>query len=60
MDFIICESTYGNRPRPKLMIEDRRQLLETEVKAALARGGNLIIPAFALERTQELLLDLPA
>lgn len=58
MDFIICESTYGDRPRPKLTIEDRRQLLETEVKAALARGGNLIIPTFALERTQELLLDL--
>ena len=58
MDFVICESTYGDRPRPKLTIEDRRQLLETEVKAALARGGNLIIPAFALERTQELLLDL--
>ncbi len=58
VDFIVCESTYGDRPRPKLTIEERRTLLEAEVKAALARGGNLVIPTFALERTQELLLDL--
>lgn len=58
LDFVICESTYGGRSRPKPGIEERRTSLETEVKAALARGGNLVIPAFALERTQELLLDL--
>ncbi|WP_443030464.1 MBL fold metallo-hydrolase [Sphingopyxis sp.] len=58
VDFVICESTYGDRPRPKLTIEERRTLLEVEVNAALARGGNLVIPTFALERTQELLLDL--
>lgn len=58
IDFLICEATYGDRTRPKLSIEQRRALLETEVKAALARGGNLVIPTFALERTQELLLDL--
>lgn len=58
VDFLICEATYGDRTRPKLSIEQRRALLETEVKAALARDGNLVIPAFALERTQELLLDL--
>lgn len=58
MDHVICESTYGDRPREKLTIEQRRSLLEEEVKAALAHGGNLIIPVFALERTQELLLDI--
>lgn len=58
IDFLICEATYGDRTRPKLSIEQRRALLETEVKAALARDGNLVIPTFALERTQELLLDL--
>jgi metallo-beta-lactamase family protein len=57
IDFLICEATYGDRTRPQLSIEQRRALLETEVKAALARGGNLVIPTFALERTQELLLD---
>lgn len=58
LDHVFCESTYGDRDRDIVTIEQRRTLLETEVKAALARGGNLIIPAFALERTQELLLDL--
>lgn len=56
-DFVICEATYGDRARPALTIAERRTLLEEEVKLAIARGGNLVIPAFALERTQELLLD---
>lgn len=59
-DHIICESTYGDRKRDHLDLNARRTLLEAEIKAALARGGNLIIPVFALERTQELLLDIAA
>ncbi len=43
--------------REKVTLEERRKLLEAEVAAAITRGGNLIIPTFALERTQELLLD---
>lgn len=58
VDHIVCESTYGDRTREKLTIEQRRSQLEHEIKDALVRGGNLIIPSFALERTQELLLDL--
>lgn len=58
LDHIICESTYGDRSRPRQTIEERRTTLEHEVKTALSKGGNLIIPVFALERTQELLLDL--
>lgn len=57
-DHVICESTYGDREREPITIEERRKLLEAEVRAAMVRGGNLIIPSFALERTQELLLDL--
>jgi metallo-beta-lactamase family protein len=57
-DYVVCESTYGGRVRDKVTIEERRKLLEAEVRAAIVRGGNLIIPVFALERTQELLLDL--
>ncbi|MFM7028987.1 MAG: MBL fold metallo-hydrolase RNA specificity domain-containing protein [Chakrabartia sp.] len=57
-DHVICESTYGDRARPPLTPEARRAALQVEVRRALARGGNLIIPAFALERTQELLFDL--
>lgn len=58
LDHVICESTYGDRIREEMTIEQRRTQLEAEIKAALARGGNLIIPVFALERTQELLLDI--
>ncbi|WP_448580674.1 MBL fold metallo-hydrolase [Thermaurantiacus sp.] len=58
VDHLFCEATYGDRERPDQSLADRRTLLETELKAALARGGNVLIPAFALERTQELLLDI--
>lgn len=58
VDHLFCESTYGDRDRDSATIEQRRAVLEQEVKAALAQGGNLIVPVFALERTQELLLDL--
>ena len=57
-DHVICESTYGDRQRDPVTIAERRLLLQSEVEAALRRGGNLVIPVFALERTQELLLDL--
>src|SRR3546814_12575894 len=57
-DLVICESTYGDRIREEVSIEERRTLLEAEISGALVRGGNLVIPVFALERTQELLLDI--
>lgn len=60
LDYVICESTYGDRPRDHQTVEMRRATLATEVNLAMSRGGNLIIPVFALERTQELLLDLGA
>ena len=58
LDFVVCESTYGNRTREHLTIDQRRDILEHEINTALARGGNLVIPVFALERTQELVLDI--
>jgi metallo-beta-lactamase family protein len=57
-DYVISESTYGNREKPDVTMAQRRDLLEQAVDKAMERGGNLIIPAFAIERTQELLLDL--
>ena len=57
-DYVCCESTYGGRSRIDATPEKRRQVLAHEVMAALKRGGNLLIPVFAVERTQELLLDL--
>ncbi|GAA4488438.1 MBL fold metallo-hydrolase [Rhodococcus olei] len=58
VDHVVCESTYGSRTRERPSLEQRRDQLAAEVNDALARGGNLVIPAFALERTQELLLDI--
>lgn len=58
IDHLLCESTYGDRSRDAVTLEQRRAALEAEVTEARRHGGNLVIPVFALERTQELLLDL--
>jgi metallo-beta-lactamase family protein len=58
MDYVLCESTYGNRERPHLDDDQRRQVLASEVTQALGNGGNLLVPAFAIERSQELIGDL--
>ena len=57
-DHVICESTYGDRVRERQTLEQRRDALAQVINAARTKGGNLVIPAFALERTQELLLDI--
>lgn len=57
-DFVVMESTYGDRVRPQRSNERRLQILEREIKAALKAGGVILMPAFAIERTQELLFDL--
>lgn len=58
LDYLICESTYGGRTREKLSHEARLGTLAKEVMEAFKDRGALIIPAFAVERTQELLADL--
>jgi metallo-beta-lactamase family protein len=58
MDYVLCESTYGDRERPHLDDDQRRAILAREVTQALGNGGNLIVPAFAIERSQELIGDL--
>lgn len=58
-DYVVCESTYGNRDRIDTTNEMRRRILQDEVTAAARhQDGALIIPSFAVERTQELLADL--
>jgi metallo-beta-lactamase family protein len=58
LDYVIAESTYGDVDRPPVTREARRGHLAVEVRAAHAAGGALLIPAFAVERTQELIIDL--
>ena len=57
-DYVICESTYGGKDRFERSLEKRREILATEVKDAAARGGVMLIPSFAVERTQEVVTDL--
>jgi metallo-beta-lactamase family protein len=57
-DYVICESTYGGKDRFERSEEKRRELLVQEVNAAAARKGALLIPSFAVERTQEVVTDL--
>lgn len=58
IDYLVMESTYGDRERVHLNDTQRQEVLLTELRAGLAAGGNIIIPAFAVERSQELLSDL--
>ncbi len=56
LDYLVTECTYGNRDH-----EDASQLLpefSEIIRWTYSKGGKLIIPAFALERTQELLYHL--
>ncbi len=55
-DYVVVESTYGNRVHEPA--SQRLQLLQQAVEQSVKRGGTLMIPAFALERTQEVLYEL--
>jgi len=57
-DYVMTESTYGNTERPPITPDARRHRLAAEVRDAAANRGPLLIPAFAVERTQELIVDL--
>jgi len=51
-DYLVIESTYGDRLHD---IEAPKEALERIIKEAAARGGAVLIPAFAVGRAQELL-----
>ena len=55
-DYVLCESTYGDRQHPAR--EDIKQQLCDIINESRKRGGNVIIPSFAVERSQELLYYL--
>jgi metallo-beta-lactamase family protein len=58
LDYLICESTYGDVDREDATAESRRSLLRDEVRAAMHPNGALLIPSFAVERAQELISDI--
>lgn len=55
-DYIVCESTYGDRLHK--VVKDYRVDLAQVIQETFDKGGNVVIPAFAVGRTQELLYFL--
>lgn len=55
-DTLVLESTYGDRCHPSR--KERRKQLQAAIERALADGGSVLIPAFSIGRTQELLYEL--
>ena len=54
-DYVLIETTYGDRTHPD---QDVAEELARVVRETVAAGGNVVIPAFAVERAQELLYHL--
>ncbi len=52
-DYVICESTYADRLHEGS--DDYTGQLASVIERTLGRGGNLVIPSFAVGRTQEIL-----
>ena len=55
-DYVVVESTYGDRQLEP--IDDTAQEFSEIINATAEKGGNIIIPSFALERSQEILYYL--
>ncbi len=53
VNYLILESTYGARSHPPA--ETAEEQLQTAINKTIKRGGKVIIPSFALERTQEVI-----
>ena len=53
-DYVLTESTYGDRLHEKADVNNIRYLADC-IQRVLDRGGNLVIPSFAVGRTQEIL-----
>jgi len=54
-DLVVMESTYGNRVHPR---EDPMPELASLISATAQRGGSVVVPAFAIERTQKFVFIL--
>ncbi|MEY9403357.1 Cft2 family RNA processing exonuclease [Bradyrhizobium japonicum] len=59
LDYVFCESTYGDSDRPSTTHALRRAHLAQEVRDAASGRGALLIPAFAVERPPRGSLQIP-
>jgi metallo-beta-lactamase family protein len=57
-EYIIMEATYGDRTHEEHENTDIQKQLRDCINRTVSAGGNIIIPSFALERSQELLYHL--
>jgi metallo-beta-lactamase family protein len=57
-DYVVCEATYGGRARTRATPAERRVTLKDIANEALRGEGILLMPLFAVERTQEIIADL--
>ncbi|MFC1927538.1 MBL fold metallo-hydrolase RNA specificity domain-containing protein [Chloroflexota bacterium] len=57
-EYIVMEATYGNRTHEEHENTDIQKQLRDCINRTVSAGGNIIIPSFALERSQELLYHL--
>lgn len=56
-DYIICESTYGNRLH-EIQADVESRLMQVVTETCLEKRGKIIIPAFSIDRTQEIIYAL--
>ena len=54
-DYLVMEGTYGDRNHEASTDEQKITQFANVLKTTIARGGNIVIPSFAVGRTQELL-----
>jgi metallo-beta-lactamase family protein len=57
-DYVVMESTYGDRAHEEHLNTDIQAQLRDIINETVQAGGNIVVPCFALERSQELLYHL--
>ena len=59
-DVVVVESTYGDRAHPPASTDPADDVLADAIRRTVARGGSVLVPAFAIDRTELVLLRIGA
>ena len=59
-DVVVVESTYGDRTHPAPPTDPADDVLADAIRRTVARGGSVLVPAFAIDRTELVLLRIGA